>query len=211
MGNGFDDEVREGKPVHQVSLDDFYIGQSEVTQGAWKEVMETDPVAYYRSADRPVEEASWNDAQAFIKKLNERTGKKYRLPTEAEWEYSARSGGKKERWPGTNSGSELSFYAWTRENAKDETHPVKQKQPNSLGLYDMSGNVWEWVEDWYDENYYEKSPKYNPKGPKTGKYRVLRGGAWNSQARFSRADFRIKDTADKRFNYFCGFRLAQSP
>lgn len=211
MGNSFDEEMKDEKPVHRVCLDDFYLGETEVTQGEWKKVMGSDAAAYFRSPDRPVEEAMWDDAQAFLKRLNEQTGQKYRLPTEAEWEYAAREGGRKERWAGTNNDKDLGKYAWYSDNSNHETHPVKQKLPNQLGLYDMSGNVWEWVQDWYDQEYYAISPRDNPKGPDKGKYLVLRGGAWNSRADFVRADFRFKDTHDKSFNYFCGFRLALSP
>ncbi|MBI1821734.1 MAG: SUMF1/EgtB/PvdO family nonheme iron enzyme [Nitrospirae bacterium] len=211
MGNSFDEEMKDEKPVHRVCLDDFYLGETEVTQGEWKKVMGSDAAAYFRSPDRPVEEAMWDDAQAFLKRLNEQTGQKYRLPTEAEWEYAAREEGRKERWAGTNNDKDLGKYAWYSDNSNHETHPVKQKLPNQLGLYDMSGNVWEWVQDWYDQEYYAISPRDNPKGPDKGKYLVLRGGAWNSRADFVRADFRFKDTHDKSFNYFCGFRLALSP
>lgn len=208
MGNVFDNDLPEGKPVHQVCLDDFYLGESEVTQREWKEVMGTDATARFRGADYPVEEVSLDDVQSFLLKLNGLEGKKYRLPTEAEWEYAAREGGKKIRWAGTDQEGELPRYAWYKDNSKDETHPVKSRLPNQFGFYDMSGNVWEWVSDLYDDHYYSQSSKNNPHGPEGGKYYVLRGGAWNSQARFVRADFRMKESHDKRYNYFVGFRLA---
>ncbi|HXN07268.1 MAG TPA: SUMF1/EgtB/PvdO family nonheme iron enzyme [Nitrospiria bacterium] len=209
MGNGFDDDLLEGKPVHQVCLNDFYLGESEVTQGEWKEIMGTDATARFRGAEYPVEEATLDDVQAFLLKLNGLSGKKYRLPTEAEWEYAAREGGKKIRWAGTDQEGELQRYAWYKDNSKDETHRVKSRLPNQFGFYDMSGNVWEWVSDHYDDSYYSQSPKNNPQGPEGGKYYVLRGGAWNSRERFVRADFRMKETHDKRYNYFVGFRLAR--
>ncbi|MHB8481387.1 MAG: formylglycine-generating enzyme family protein [Nitrospiria bacterium] len=210
MGNGSGDGLKEDKPVHEVCLDDFYLGETEVTQGEWREVMGRDSTAYFRSDDRPVEEATWDDAHAFIKRINLKTGRNYRLPTEAEWEYAARSGGKKDRWAGTDEEKEIGKYAWYLDNSNQETHPVKHKLPNGLGLYDMSGNVWEWVEDRFSEDYYGRSPRNNPKGPEEGRYIVLRGGAWNSRAEFVRVDFRFRDSHDKRFNYFCGFRLALS-
>lgn len=210
MGDSPDNDFPQAKPVHTVCLNDFYLGETEVTQDQWVKVMGNDPFAYFRSPDRPVEEASWDDAQAFIKKLNGATEMKYRLPTEAEWEYAARDGGKIERWAGTDLPEEVGKYAWFAENSKEMTHPVKQKLPNLLGLYDMSGNVWEWVQDWYDEHYYEKSPKENPVGPLKGKYLVLRGGSYNSKRDFIRVDYRFRDSRDKRYNYFCGFRLALS-
>jgi len=108
----------------------------------------------------------------------------YRLPTEAEWEYAARSGGKSEKYAGTSNESELGDYAWYDKNSGSKTHPVGQKKPNGIGIYDMSGNVWEWVNDWYDSDYYKNSPKSNPTGPSSGKeYKVLRGGSWNFYAR----------------------------
>ncbi|MFI5305009.1 MAG: formylglycine-generating enzyme family protein [Nitrospiria bacterium] len=210
MGDSFDNDLPQAKPVHRVCLKDYYLGESEVTQDEWVKVMGTAPVAFFRSPDRPVEEASWDDAHAFLKKINELTNLNYRLPTEAEWEYGAREGGKKERWAGTDSPDQVDQYAWFSDNSKGMTHPVKQKLPNQLGLYDMSGNVWEWVQDWFDEDYYQHSPQESPMGPPKGKYLVLRGGSYNSKRASIRVDFRFRDSHDKRYNYFCGFRLALS-
>lgn len=210
MGDSSDDALPKAKPVHTVCLKDYYLGETEVTQDEWLKVMGSDPVAFFRSPDRPVEEASWDDAHAFLKKLNAMSQTNYRLPTEAEWEYGARAGGMKERWSGTDLPEEVGNYAWYSENSKEMTHPVRQKLPNQLGLYDMSGNVWEWVQDWYDESYYEYSPKDSPEGPPKGKYLVLRGGSFNSKKDYIRVDFRFRDSHDKRYNYFCGFRLALS-
>ncbi|MBI5747219.1 MAG: formylglycine-generating enzyme family protein [Nitrospirae bacterium] len=193
MGDTFGDGNSDESPVHNVCLDDFYIGEHEVTQGEWQEIMGDNP-SFFKGCDYcPVEWVSWNDTQGFIERLNKKRGKNYRLPTEAEWEYAARSGGKKERYSGTSSESELGNYAWYNNNSEFKTHPVKQKRPNSLGLYDMSGNVWEWVSDWYDEGYYKNSPKDNPKGPSTGKYRVLRGGSWGSGPGLIRVADRDRD------------------
>lgn len=130
----------------------------------------------------------------------------YRLPTEAEWEYAARSGGKNEKYAGTSNESELGDYAWYSINSGSKTHPVGQKKPNGLGIYDMSGNVWEWVNDWYDSDYYKNSPKNNPTGPSSGQYRVLRGGSWFTGARTTEAPDRSRYGPSIRDNGF-GFRL----
>ncbi|MBF0564110.1 MAG: formylglycine-generating enzyme family protein [Nitrospirae bacterium] len=117
-------------------------------------------------------------------------GSKYRLPTEAEWEYAARSGGKSEKYAGTSDINNLKDYAWYSENSGNQTHPVGTKKPNGPGLYDMSGNVWEWVQDWYKENHYDESPRDNPEGPSGGEHRVLRGGSWYSEPQSVRASNR---------------------
>jgi formylglycine-generating enzyme required for sulfatase activity len=167
------------KPVHQVCLSDFYMGKYEVTQSQWEKVMGNNPSEFKKCGpDCPVENVSWNDAHGFIKKLNTQSGKQYRLPTEAEWEYAASSGGKDEIWAGTSDKSALSRYAWYDTNSGKSTHKVGLKKSNGLGLYDMSGNVMEWCQDWYNEAYYEDSPKDNPSGPDNGEKRVNRGGGW---------------------------------
>jgi len=158
----------------------------------------------------PVENVSWYEVQEFIERLNSKTGKKYRLPTEAEWEYAARSGGKREKYAGTNSDADLGSYAWYITNSGSKTHPVGQKQPNGLGLYDMSGNVWEWCSDWYGKDYYASSPKDNPQGPSSGSYRVLRGGSWGNDPRNIRASDRGIDFPSFRLIYN-GFRLLRTP
>ncbi|MBO7279020.1 MAG: SUMF1/EgtB/PvdO family nonheme iron enzyme [Bacteroidales bacterium] len=200
--DAYDDE----KPVHSVTLSDFYIGKYEVTQAQWKAVMGKNP-SRFQGDNLPVENVSWNDIQEFIKKLNRLTGKRYRLPTEAEWEYAARGGKKSKgyKYAGSNSIGEV---AWYDSNSGYETHPVGQKQPNELGLYDMSGNVWEWCQDWYGN--YNSSSQTNPSGPASGSYRVLRGGSWYRSARYCRV-------SDRSFNYpsnwyyFYGFRLVLLP
>ncbi len=180
MGDTFGDGRSDEKPVHKVCVDDFYIGKYEVTQGQWKAIMGNNPSSFSNCGDNcPVENISWNDAQEFINKLNKKTGKNYRLPTEAEWEYAARSGGRSEKYSG---GNDIDSVAWYKKNSGSKTHPVGQKSANGLGLYDMSGNVWEWVNDWYSSSYYSKSPKNNPKGPDIGSARVLRGGSWYDDA-----------------------------
>ena len=175
MGDIFDDGRLDQKPAHEVCVDGFYMGKYEVTQGQWKIIMGNNPSHLNKNDNYPVDRVSWNDAQEFIAKLNKRSNKIYRLPTEAEWEYAARSCGQKEKYAGTNNEEEVGEYAWNSTNTED-TQPVGLKKPNHIGLYDMSGNVWEWVQDWYAEGYYKISPKKNPTGPSTGKWRVLRGG-----------------------------------
>jgi formylglycine-generating enzyme required for sulfatase activity len=159
--------------------------------------------------DCPVENVSWHDAQGFLRTLKQRTGRDYRLPTEAEWEYAARSGGKNEIWAGTNILDEVPDYAWVYTNSKLELHPVGQKKPNGLGLYDMSGNAWEWVGDWYDRGYYAKSPKRDPQGPATGELRCARGGFWGDLPRLARVSRRIGIRPDTRADGY-GFRIAVS-
>ncbi|MBI5205372.1 MAG: SUMF1/EgtB/PvdO family nonheme iron enzyme [Nitrospirae bacterium] len=208
-------QMGESYNAHEVCLDDFYIGKYEVTQGQWKAIMGNNPSYFKDCGDNcPVEQVSWSDAQDFIRKFNNKSGKNYRLPTEAEWEYSARSGGKNEKYSGTSNESELADYAWYYKNSGNKTHPVGQKKPNGLGLYDMSGNVWEWVNDWYDSDYFKNSPKNNPTGPSSGKDRVLRGGSWFGDTGYLVATYRFRyDPAERGigdsffFDYFLGFRL----
>ncbi len=193
------------KPVHTVTVSSFYMSSTEVTQELWVSIMGTNP-SNFKGDDLPVESVSWNDIQEFLKRLNSQTGQYYRLPTEAEWEYAARSGGKKEKFAGTNSN--LDDYAWYGDNSGSKTHPVGQKIPNGLGLYDMSGNVWEWCSDWYDGNYYKTSPDKDPKGAYSGSYRVLRGGSWSFIDYVCRSSDRFWFNPDYRFNYN-GFRFAR--
>ncbi len=206
MGDTFGDGGSDEQPIHEVHLDDFYIGKYPVTQRKWQEVMGNNP-SRFKGDDNPVEFVSWNDVQDFIDKLNHQTGKKYRLPTEAEWEYAARSGGKNEKWAGTNNEAELSEYAWYCENSEDKTHPVGQKKPNELGIYDMSGNVWELCNDWYDEGYYSMTPRDNPQGPSGGRVKVLRGGSWDSEPGNLRSANRNRGVPTIRYDTY-GFRLA---
>ena len=211
MGDTFGDGYAGEKPVHEVCVNDFYIGENEVTQGEWKALMDNNPSVNKGGDDYPVDSTEWEDVQEFIKKLNVKTGKSYRLPTEAEWEYAARSGGKKDKFAGTSNESELKEYAWYYGNADNETHPVKQKKPNALGLYDMSGNVWEWASDLYDGSYYDISPKDNPKGPDNGMYHMLRGGSWYSVAKNARTTDRYwTDVGGGGTDTLYGFRLAMS-
>jgi len=163
------------KPVHEVCVGDIYMGKFEVTQGEWKKVMRGNPSEFKRNDRHPVEMINWYDAQEYIKKLNRISKQQYRLPTEAEWEYAAKSGGKTEQWAGTSSDSELGEYISANQVS---TASVGGKKPNGLGLYDMTGNVSEWCNDWYDDNYYSSSPKKDPPGPSTGTSKVVRGGSW---------------------------------
>ena len=178
---GSNHSVRE-VPTHQVTLSTYYIGKYEVTQAEWEAVMGRNP-SHFKGDSRPVECVSWYDCQEFIRKLNELTGKQFRLPTEAEWEYAARGGNKSNRtkYAGGRRIDNVGWYSGT-------THPVGLKRPNELGLYDMTGNVWEWCQDWYDS--YSSASQTNPQGPATGVGRVLRGGGWRTDARCCRLSFR---------------------
>ena len=190
MGDTFGDGGRDEKPAHQVCVNDYQIGKFEVTQEQWQAVMGSNPSKTKLSGQHPVDNVSWNDTQEFIQQLNKMSGKKWRLPTEAEWEYAARSGGMKQRFAGTNSMENLADYAWYENNSEMTTHPVGTRQSNGLGLYDMSGNVWEWCADRYDRNYYKQSPLNNPKGDPFGINRILRGGSASSKSGFQRASYR---------------------
>ena len=207
MGDTFGDGSLDAKPVHRVCVNDFSIGKYPVTQAQWQAVMGVNPSISKLCGDNcPVETVNYDDALRFIDKLNGLTGKKYRLPYESEWEYAARSGGRPERWAGTSNRNELEDYAWFADNSQQTTHPVGLKKPNGLGIYDMSGNVWEWCNDWYGEKYYSESPVQNPHGPSSGPARVLRGGSWYNQAGIVRADFRGYLVPAYR-NFYYGFRL----
>ena len=194
------------KPTHSVTLSDYYIGKFEVTQKLWKAVMRTNP-SYFKGDNLPVEYVSWNDALEFIRKLNQKTGQNFRLPTEAEWEYAARGGNKSRgyKYSGSNN---IGDVAWCAEYSGSKTHPVGTKSPNELGIYDMSGNVWEWCQDWYES--YSSGSQTNPTGPSTGSHRVLRGGSWNGTAWICRVSDRDgNNPGDRDFNF--GFRLVLDP
>lgn len=191
------------KPVHEVSLDDYYIGETVVTQELWKAVMALNPSFPKGSDDLPVERVSWEDAQEFVAKLNRLTGRAFRLPTEAEWEYAAR-GGKKSRGYKYSGSNNIDEVAWNDGNSNDKIHPVKRKKANELGLYDMSGNVWEWCNDWFGD--YSGEAQDNPQGPITGSYRVGRGGCWGSSARSCRVSNRNYLTPSSRRSNL-GFRV----
>jgi len=178
------------KPAHRVTLSDFYIGKYEVTQAQWKAVMGSNP-SYFKGDNLPVERVSWGDCQEFIRKLNERTGLTFRLPTEAEWDYAAR-GGNRSRGYKYSGSDDIGEVAWYWNNSGKKTHPVGRKRANELGLYDMSGNVWEWCSDWYGD--YSSSSQTNPTGPSSGAYRVNRGGGWLGDAGHCRVTLRSFNT-----------------
>ena len=192
MGDNFEVGAENENPVHEVCVKDFYIGKYLVTQMQWTGTMGTNPSKEPTCGMTcPVENVSWNDVQEFVRKLNQRTGKAYRLPTEAEWEYAARSGGRTEEWAGTSDEKTLGDYAWFYPNSGFQSHPVGLKKPNGLGLYDMTGNVWEWMADSYDPGYYAKSPTDEPECIKAGPAHSLRGGYWGDLASFVRVTRRI--------------------
>ena len=195
----------DSKPVHQVKVSSFSIGQTEVTQELWEAVMGTNP-SNWKGLKLPVEQVSWNDCQLFISKLNELTGKTFRLPTEAEWEFAARGGIKSMgfKYAGRDN---IDDVAWYGLNSGLKTHEVGTKQPNELGLYDMTGNVWEWCQDWYASDYYSSSVGSNPTGPASGSYRVYRGGSWYKNSGYCRVSDRFNSSPSYRNNDL-GFRLA---
>ena len=209
---GDDTTHTSDRSVHRVILPNFFICKYEVTQKQWVEVMGTNP-SYFKGCDNcPVEQVSWNDALKFIKKLNEKTKNNFRLPTEAEWEFAARDSVMRSicpspQWAGTNNEVELGDYAWYEKNGENKTHPVGTKEPNGLGIYDLSGNVWEWCLDNYGSDYYNNSPLNDPEGPSFGNDRILRGGAWNSDAASSRLTNRISGGTNVKWRDY-GFRLA---
>lgn len=214
------DADSDEKPTHQVTLSDYYIGETEVTQELWQAVMGTTiqeqakkstygTSLYGVGNSYPMYYISWNDCQTFISKLNSLTGKNFRLPTEAEWEYAARGGQKSKGYKYAGSHTlTLSNVAWYDGNSSYETHPVKQKQANELGLYDMSGNVWEWCQDRWGS--YSSSWQTNPKGPSSGSNRVIRGGSWYYSASYCRVAIRNYDSPGNR-NYNLGFRVVLLP
>ena len=196
------------KPTHRVTLtNDYYIGKYEVTQALWKAVMGNNP-SNFKGDNLPVEKVSWDDCQEFISKLNRITGKTLRLPTEAEWEYAAR-GGNNSRGYQYSGSNNLSDVAWFRGNSGGKPHAVGTKQPNELGIYDMSGNVDEWCQDWYWYGAYSSSSQVNPTGANSGSYRVCRGGSWGCIARICRSSYRYCGTPVSRYT-FLGLRLVLS-
>ena len=197
------DAYSDEKPVHSVTLDSYYIGKTEVTQALWRAVMGSNP-SDFKGDDLPVENVSWEDCQTFIEKLNSLTGRSFRLPTEAEWEFACR-GGNNSRGYKYSGSNDINSVAWYDDNSSNRTHTVATKSPNELGIYDMSGNVWEWCADWYDS--YSSNPQTNPTGPLSGSYRVDRGGSWNGSAWDCRSSGRINNDPTYRGNNL-GLRLA---
>jgi len=203
MGDTFEDGDNDEKPVHEVCVKSFGMSRYEVTQGQWQKIMGNNPSRFTKGKNYPVEQVSWDDTQGFIRKLNSHSGRCFRLPTEAEWEYAARSGGKKEKYAGSGDVDRL---AWYNGNSGGSTHPVGTKEPNGLGLYDMSGNVWEWSSDRYGKNYYQQSPRNNPQGPSSGSFRVIRDGCWNGSPWLARSANRDRFMPGYRLDNL-GFRL----
>ncbi|MCM1531612.1 MAG: formylglycine-generating enzyme family protein [Bacteroides sp.] len=213
-----DDVVDDEKPVRTVRLDSYYIGKHEVTQAQWISVMGTTLAQQKDKANfekplvgegdnYPMYYVSWNDAQKFCEMLSEKTGKKYVLPTEAQWEYAAR-GGKKSKGYKYAGGNTISEVAWYYENSKEKTHEVGTKKANELGIYDMSGNVWEWCSDWYGS--YDRAGTDNPTGPKNGTSRVKRGGSWYFDVSGCRVSERSCGYSVWQNDFF-GFRVAMIP
>ena len=203
MGSTSSEAFSNEPPLTQVRISrGFWLGQHEVTQAEWQAVMGTNPSRFSGCGQCPVEQVSWNDAQEFIRSLNGRAGgNRYRLPTEAEWEYAARAGTTGDRY------GNLDAIAWYRDNSGDRTHPVGQKAPNAWGLHDMLGNVWEWVADRYGD--YPGSVVTDPRGPVSGSGRVLRGGSWFISAGSSRSSRRASNGPGRRVAYL-GFRLLRT-
>lgn len=191
--------------VHSVTLKNFSLGIAEVTQAQWKIIMGTNPSYDQSDENQPVTDVNWNDCMEFIKKLNDVTGRKFRLPTEAEWEFAARGGlyGHDYIYAGSDNPDSV---AWQSEFDSEKPHVVMQKKPNELGLYDMSGNVWEWCSDWYA--LYPYDAQINPKGPLKGESKVIRGGSWGSSAEYCRATLRFRRAPTNR-TYYYGLRLAE--
>lgn len=208
MGSLTDRKSKSDANVRQnqsVTLSGYFIGETEVTQAFWTTVMESNPSINVEE-DKPVDNVSWDDCQEFIRKLNQMTGKNFRLPTEAEWEFAARGGNNGDKWLYSGS-NDIDDVAWYVRNSKDNTSPVKSKRSNSLGLYDMSGNVFEWCSDWYGD--YEDGVQTNPQGPTSGKGRIIRGGSFMSFNEDCTVTNRTYGGSDKS-SRSVGFRLALS-
>ncbi|MCQ2237900.1 MAG: bifunctional serine/threonine-protein kinase/formylglycine-generating enzyme family protein [Bacteroidaceae bacterium] len=197
--------LSEKEIIQPTSLSDYFIGETQVTQALWKAVMDNNP-SFFKGDNKPVDQVSWHDCNRFILKLNSLTGQKFRLPTEAEWEFAARGGNKSCQYP--YSGSEdINEVAWYDDNSGSSTHDVATKKTNELGIYDMTGNVWEWCIDWYGN--YSSTVQINPSGPNSGNERVCRGGCWHSNVKYSYLWWRFREDAGLRY-FKNGLRLALS-
>ena len=206
----FDSADQSEKPAHPVTLTKpFYMAKFAVTQEQWQQVMGANP-SYFKGRDNPVETVSWDDAQAFCKKVTEQSKQTVRLPTEAEWEYACRAGTATTYHSG-DAEANLARVAWYDANSKNTTHPVGQKEANTFGLYDMHGNVWQWCQDWYADDYYGKSPTENPEGSAQGAFRVLRGGSWDDGPVYCRSAGRDGYGPGLRRSSSVGFRVALAP
>ena len=191
------DDIKDYEnPPHSVNLNNYYIGKTEVTQELWEAVMGWNYAWNTESGKLPVENVSWEECKEFVTMLRERTGKKFRLPTEAEWEYAARGGQKSEnnKYSGSNNIDDVAWYVL---NSDEKTHEVGGRQANELGVYDMNGNVWEWCQDYFGD--YSSSTYDNPTGPKTGTYRIFRGGSYKEKAEYNRTTNRSFNKPDYRY------------
>jgi len=207
MGAADSEAFDNEKPVHRVRVAKFQIGKTEVTQAQWVAVMGANPSRFPGCNDCPVEKVSWDDAQEFIRKASALTGLSLRLPTEAEWEYAARGGARQQKWAGTDSAADLGNFAWIDLNSEGRTHPVCRKKPNVFGLCDMTGNVFEWVQDGAAKGYDATLPVENPADPATLSPRILRGGCWGYTARLARNAFRGSNAPSSKSGSI-GFRLS---
>lgn len=196
---------KDEKPVHEVCLDGFWIGKYEVTQAEWRQVMGSNP-SHFKGDRNPVEKVSWHDAQDFVRRLRSMGGGNVRLPTEAEWEYAARSGGRRETYAG---GEDVNRVAWYDKNSGKRSHPVGTKAPNGLGIYDMSGNVWEWCQDNFDKKAYSRHSRHNPVNRTSVDNYASRGGSWFANTSYCRTSDRGHDSPGRYNN--TGFRLVRTP
>ena len=204
-----DDYCRDDeKPAHNVTLRNFAIGCYPVTQAQWQAIMNRNASPKPYNGDYPIVTITWTSIQTFLKKLNRITKKNYRLLTEAEWEFAARGGNSSNGYKYSGS-NELNTVGWHSSNSNFKLQPVGQKTSNEIGIYDMSGNIWEWCSDWYKSNYYAKSPSTNPSGAFSGKYRVLRGGSWNTKTMYCRITTRNCNQPNSAFDDV-GFRIART-
>ena len=202
MGSDDSEAYSDEKPVHRVTLSSYRIGKYEVTQELWEAVMGSNP-SYFKGSRRPVENVSWDNCQTFIRKLNSLTGQNFKLPTEAQWEFAARGGNSSNgyKYSGSNYIDSVACYDG---NSGNSTHNVGTKSPNELGIYDMSGNVWEWCRDW--RGAYSSSSQVDPEGPSSGSYRMFRGGSWDVPAGSSRVSYRCSNSPHYRSDHL-GLRL----
>lgn len=216
MGNNFSSdyflhEIQDELPVHHVCIDSFYMGRYPVTQSEWEIITGENPAFFQEcGSDCPVENVSWNDVQNYLRELNAIGEMNYRLPTEAEWEYAARNGGKVQKYAGIGQDvgeAALGEYAWYRENSGIVTHPVGLKLPSELGLYDLSGNVLEWVEDYYGPYPEAGGTSLNPSGPEAGEFKIFRGSSFSDTSRLLRASLRDFQGPDFKAEGNLGFRL----
>ncbi len=207
MGDSVGDGDSNEQPARSVQIESFFIGKYLVTQEQWQMVMGENPSHFQLGKNYPVESVTWVEVQNFIAGLNQLTGKNYRLPTEAEWEYAARSGGKNEKWAGTSDAGQVENYGWLMDNSDGHTHAVGQKNPNGLGIYDMSGNVWEWCSDLDDDDshsYVASLPEFRKKDLLLD--RMIRGGSWYHNSWHARTTCRLAVCSEYSFEYL-GFRL----